>query len=147
MVGSAELQNQIQARLLIEIERFHETRVKTFSCLFAQTGSRLLGQMDLILFVRVAEVFQQLGVRRQDVVDADRERFGVGLGIVNGHLDFHVSEIPSRESLHEMQRFATRMPHYVERGSVIKANCVDHQRLPLPSADGVTEPGRLGIHR
>ena len=49
--------------------------------------------VDDILLIFGADIFQYVGVREKLLSDLDAEGFGIRLGIVNGDLDVHVPEI------------------------------------------------------
>src|SRR5215831_6795439 len=88
----------------------------------------------------VTDVFQQDRVRRQCFVGAQSEGFGEGFGIIDGHFIFHVSEIPAPEAFGDSQGFGLRVPAHIEPSEIVEARGIDHKRVSLPMAGGITQP-------
>jgi hypothetical protein len=71
----------------------------------------LLDQMGSILFVFIAEHFENVLVGQKRVRDIDSERPGVDLGIVKGHFYVQVTEVAAVEALSHMENFAVKVAH------------------------------------
>jgi hypothetical protein len=70
----------------------------TFVLLWCEVGA--------VLFVLVAEIFENVGIRLKLESDFDRKGFGVHLGIVERHFYIHMSEVAATVALHYPQGFA-----------------------------------------
>jgi hypothetical protein len=66
----------------------------------------LFSEVGAVLFVFVAEEFEDVGVGQKLMGDLEGKRFGVHLGVVEGHLEIHVSEVAAAVAFHDAQGFA-----------------------------------------
>ena len=98
--------------------------------------------MRYVLFVFRAERFQQIGVRKQALLQLDSEWPGISLRIVNGQPHLHMAEVQAMKSLGQVQRLAMRVATRVQPSPVIEADrsttSVSPSHLPTeyPSQDG-----------
>src|SRR6266481_3012942 len=83
-------------------------------------------------WVVIAEVFENIAVRQQQLRDLEGERLGIHLGIVNGDLQVHMAEVTAAKTLLNVQRFADRVPDAVNPDLVVKTCRVNHQRFAFP---------------
>src|SRR5215471_3600848 len=114
-----------------------------------------LGSVDLHppakLLVLVADELDELGVRHDLLVDADREWLRVRLRIVDRDVDFEPPERGPAEALCELGLLAVRTAADVEPAvarTVFGAAQVvrlDDERVALPMADGIAVPLRLRV--
>ena len=64
------------------------------------------GQVGTVLFIFVAEGFQDVAIGDQELREFYGERLSESFGILDGHLHFHVAEIAAAEALLKAQSFA-----------------------------------------
>ena len=100
------------------------------------------------LLILVADELDRFVVQ-ESLIDADRERLRVRLGVVNRHVDFELSEHGTAESLSEARLVAVWAAAHVEPAVVgtgfIAAQIVrlDDERIAFPSPDRVAVPPGL----
>src|SRR3954451_2357900 len=101
------------------------------------------------LLILVADELDDLVVWRDLLVDAERDRPGVGLGVLEGDVDFQFAVSGAAEALDEFRLLRVRAAAHVEP-SVVGARLrspqvvrLDHERVAFPSAYGVPVPERL----
>src|SRR5215831_20508971 len=131
-----------------------------FSLLFKEgcygaTGRRLLyifftlsiraHQVLQILLILVANVLQEIRVKKQVVVLRNGPGLGVNLGVVYGELDLQMSEIRAPEAFDNMKGIAVRTAAGKNPLVIIEARRIDNQRVAVPFSDGVSRPGGIGI--
>jgi hypothetical protein len=97
--------------------------------------------VDEVLFV-FAEAFEYIGVRQKIVRHLNRKRSCIHTGVVERHLDIHVSEVAASKSLRDAQGVTVRMEKRIERGLVVEACSFHDKRVALPVADRVSKEGR-----
>ena len=85
-----------------------------------------------VLFILGAVLLHQIGIREKNKVELDRKGLCEGLGIIQGKLQFHASEIEAMKALGEMQIFAVRMAIRVEPATVIESRGIDYKRVTFP---------------
>src|ERR1700719_2363413 len=99
----------------------------------------LLSEVGAVLFVFVAEQFENIGIRLQQLGERDGERPGVHLGIFNGDAHVQVAEIATAEALHDMQRVAVRVSRGIQPALVVEPDGIHHERIAFPFAYRVPE--------
>ena len=99
--------------------------------------------MGAVLFVFVAEVFEDVGVGQKAWVNLMVKGLVYIWGSSKVDFDIHVSEVAAVVAFHDAQGFAVRVADHIEPGLVVEAGGFHHQGVALPFADGVAEPGRL----
>src|SRR5262245_26306700 len=82
----------------------------------------------------LADVFDQLRVRKQIEHHGDAPRLSIGFLIVDGELNLEVAEVAAPISLDEVQGISGRMTPKVEPRIVDESRGVDHERVALPCA-------------
>src|SRR5215831_378786 len=103
------------------------------------------------LLVFVADELDELGVRHDLLVDANRERLRVRLRIVNRDVDLEPAEGGPAEALREFGLLAVRTAADVEPAvartvfGAAQVVRVDDERVAVPMADGVAVPLRLRV--
>jgi len=97
--------------------------------------------------VFLADELDQLVVRHQSLIELHRPRFGVSLGIVDGHFDFERAVIDAPESFDHLSCVGQRTSVDVEPTAVAKAARLDDQCVAFPTARRIAEPPRLSITR
>src|SRR5579864_758836 len=71
----------------------------------------------------------------------------VCLGVVDDDLQLQRVMVDPPVTLREMQLLAARVSPRVRPKPVVEADCVDNERVPLPMADRIPKPARVGILR
>ena len=94
--------------------------------------------------VLVADELDQLLVDHDALGDADRERLGVGLRVVDRDRDVQLAEPRPREPLGDLALIGQRTPPHVEPAAVDEVVRLHHERVALPAADRVAVPPGLG---
>ena len=112
----------------------------------AQPDSGIAGHADAAALV-LADVFEQLGIGRQQSLALDRERPREHLRIVDGDLVVQVAEVAAAETLGQTERLGLWMSGAVEPTLVVEPGGRDDQRVAFPSSDRVAEPRRVRVLR
>ena len=99
-------------------------------------------RIDILL----ADELEQVRVRQQRVPHHRHvPRLGVGLRIVNGHVNVHVSEVDAMVSLGDAQGVGMRMPREIDVPHlIVDARGGDDKVVAFPLADRVAHPTGLG---
>src|SRR6185312_4492188 len=63
--------------------------------------------------------------------------------IVDGDVRCHMAEVYASKSLNRVKRIGVRVSPVVKPALVVEADRVHRERIPLPFADGIAEPGRI----
>src|ERR1700728_1790031 len=105
----------------------------------------LFWEVSAVLFVFRADVFPDFAVRNQIQGVLDAEGPGVHFGIVDGHLDVHVAEIPPPVTFLNTEGLTTRMTSSVQPAFIVETDCIGHQRITVPLAHRIPHPGWLRI--
>lgn len=102
-------------------------------------------QVRAVLLILRADVFEHLCV--DDGLHGGGSMHGprVDCGILKSHVQIDVSEIGAMEALRHTQSFAVRVAANVERGAVIVAVALHHQRVALPVPHRVAHPAWVGV--
>jgi hypothetical protein len=103
----------------------------------------LLSNVGAVLFVFVANVFENVGTGEKLTGELDGKEFGVHLRIVECHFNIHVSEVAAAVTLHQAQSFAMGVADCIEPCSIVEARRFHDERVALPFAHRVPKPGRL----
>src|SRR5215467_7106016 len=90
----------------------------------------------------LANVFQNLRIRRQRLLHMQSERLSKSFGIIDNHIEIHVPEIAPVVSLSRVKRFRIGMPAYVEPALLVESDAIDNQRVAIPTAHGIAQPRR-----
>src|SRR5438105_6659763 len=93
-----------------------------------------------VAIVFVANGFHQFSVGQQTDLLSDRPRLGVGFGIIDGDLNFHMPKVFPPETFEDMQRFRCGLAGLIEPGLSVEASGVDDERVAVPLACRITEP-------
>src|SRR5205085_3086448 len=99
--------------------------------------------MLAVLLVFGAEVFEQVFVRNQALPLRVGNRFAVGPGIIDGHVNLEMAGIAAAKSLDHVQIGAVWMTHTIEPPAISESCTVYNQRIALPAADGIAHPSRV----
>src|SRR5207247_98411 len=117
------------------------------SSIFNLTNTLLSHQVCRILFV-VADLFNQLSVRKQIERHSESPGFQVRLRVVDGELNFHMPEVAPPVAFDEMQGVGGRVPAKIE--PVVLTNeppRVHDQCIAFPLANRVPHPAAIEIRR
>src|SRR3984893_14085435 len=101
--------------------------------------------LEHVLVVLLAGVFHNFPFRMEGPDTDAIPGLGVGLRIVDREHVVDVAHIPALEAFDCMQLVAMRGTDRVEPGFAIERDGVNHQRVSLPTADRVSEPGRVRV--
>ena len=82
--------------------------------------------------VLVADVLDQVHIRKQLLALCVRQRLRVRLRIVDGDLDIHVPDVAAPEPLDQVHGLAVRMAAAIEPGLVVEAGGVNNQGIAVP---------------
>src|SRR2546426_5308795 len=93
-----------------------------------------------IAIVLVANGFHQFSVGQQTDLLGDRPWLGVGLGIIDRDLNFHVPKVFPPETFDHTQRFRCRLAGLIQPRFSVEASGVDDERIAVPLACRITEP-------
>ena len=100
------------------------------------------------VFFVFTEVLDEFRIRKQDEMYRNGlPRLGISLRIIDGKLQFHVSEIQAPESFSEVQCIRVGVTPVIEPALVIEPCRIHYKRIPFPLADRKAEPGGSGIFR
>src|SRR5690242_5329539 len=99
--------------------------------------------MRIVFAVLLANELDQFRVEHDPLVNRDGPRLGVGLGIVDGDLDFQMSEIRTPETLDDPAGLGQRAALYIQPAHIFEVRRLDGERLAFPVASRVAEPPRL----
>src|SRR5207253_6481866 len=91
--------------------------------------------------VLLADVFQDLAVRRPINVECNRPRLRVSAGIVDGRLVVERHQIGTRKAFDHMKLFRMWITVAIDPGSFIESHHVDHKSIALPMTDRMAGPG------
>src|SRR2546427_6650692 len=93
-------------------------------------------------------MFEQLRIRKQLEMNRRRlPRLGISPGVIDGDVQFEVSEIRAAVALGDVQGLGMRVTAIVKPGSLFETSHVDHKRVAVPLPNRVPEPGGIGILR
>src|SRR5438046_10498138 len=70
---------------------------------------------------------------------------GIRLGIVDGDLNIHVSEVLPSEALDHVQGIGGWPAQLIQPRLTVETFAVDHQSVAIPLAGRVTHPGRVVV--
>ncbi len=98
-----------------------------------------------IFFVFVAGVFNQLSAGLEVHYFGGGPGLGVGFGIVDGGLDLEVSEVAAVDAFGYVQGVCGGMAGLIEPSFAVETGGVDDERVAVPLAGGVAEPGGVGV--
>jgi hypothetical protein len=101
-------------------------------------------EVGAVLFVLFAGVGHDLGILALDG-ERDGPWFGVKLGILEGHGPFDIVFVDLLKALDQMQLIAVLMAGGIEPSAIVQADRIDDQRVAIPVADGISEPGGVQI--
>src|SRR6202043_4170474 len=65
--------------------------------------------------------------------------------IINGDRHFQSVMVQPPVAFRQMHLFASRIAVWIGPNLVVKSDCVDNERISLPFADRLPQPGRVGI--
>src|SRR5687768_4620667 len=112
-----------------------------------QAGSRPDAFDPLDVLLVLADVLDDLGIRKQSEWNRDAPGLRVGLRVVDRELDLQVPEILAPEALGHAHRFRHGMPAVVQPGLAVEPDGVDDEDVAVPFADRITEPRRAAFDR
>src|SRR5262245_16810906 len=99
---------------------------------------RLFTGADVVRGVSIfTNEFDQLGVRHDPLIDFDRPRFRVRLGIIDGDGDFQASVIWTAEALGYLGGIGHRTAANVKPLAVVETGGFDHKSVAFPMPDRV----------
>ena len=101
-------------------------------------------KVPLGVFVFLTDVLDDVPVK-QVRAECHREWLGVGSGIVDCDCVYQRSVLWTRVALDRVQFFSVGVPAEIEPEPVIEPDRIDYQRVPLPTADRMSVPGRIRI--
>src|SRR5580765_4225638 len=104
-----------------------------------QRLSEIVGQAEQILIVLLADVLGELTARSPRDVPRGGPGLGVGTGIVDGHLVMERVLVAPREFLDDVEQISVWMSRVVNPRRLVDPDHVDHERVALPVADGMSE--------
>src|SRR5678816_4308731 len=93
----------------------------------------------------VADEFEQLSVCDQTEFLCHHPGPGVRLRIVNRDLHFKRTNSPASVPLGDVKCFRRWVARLIEPCLAVETLGVDNQRIALPPANGMTQPGRIEI--
>ena len=114
----------------------------------AASGSAFLFNLHALppLLVLMADEFDHLrAVRHNLLLDSEGKGLRVRLRIVESELDVQSSEVHAPEPLGHPRSVGIRAAPGIEPSIVVEIIRLDHERVALPSSDGVTVPIRLRL--
>src|SRR6266516_58337 len=94
-------------------------------------------QVNVVL---VANEFHQFRIRQQACLLVDRPRLCIGLGIIDGDLNIHVTKILAPKTLDDMQGIRGWLPGLIQPGLAVKTPGIDHQSIAFPLTCRITHP-------
>src|SRR5215472_1793028 len=101
--------------------------------------------MSAVLFVLVAYVFQEVGIRYEVTSNSDRPWTRVSFRIVKRLGDFQVTEIVPMEPFYRAQHLSVRMSTVIEPRPVVVTGGGGHKHIALPLTHRVTHEIGVGI--
>src|SRR5580704_7648224 len=90
--------------------------------------SSLTNQVTCIFFVLGTDIFSDVVTGIELRSSRDFSGLGISSRIVDGELDFQMSQIGPPKALDHVHLFGVRMARGIQPGSVVEAHSVDHQR-------------------
>src|SRR5262245_55023687 len=106
----------------------------------------VLFRTDVVSGVAIlADELDQFRVEHNTLVDSDGKRLGVGLGIVDGHIDFEVSEIGPSKTFDRFSGIGQRVPVDIQPAGIAEVRGLHNKRVTLPLANRVTIPPGIGV--
>src|SRR5262249_32111142 len=100
-----------------------------------------------IPFVLITHVLQHLGIRNEVYAQSNRKWLGEGFGILQSHLELHVSEVAALETLGHTQLFRVWVTREVQPTPIVESGRLHHQRVSLPVAYGIAPPSGVRVPR
>src|SRR6476660_6261754 len=86
-------------------------------------------QVATVLFIFVAEGFQNIAVGNQELHEFYSEWPGERLGIVDSHLPFHMAEIAAAEAFLNSQSLAVGKSRGIQPALVVESRGIHNQRV------------------
>src|SRR5437870_3665929 len=93
----------------------------------------------------LADELDQLRVRHDTLVYLNSPRFGIGLGIIYGDLDFQIPIIRPTESFDNSRRIGQRTASHIEPTAICEAGRLHNESVSFPFSDRVSIPPRLRV--
>src|SRR5688572_5991644 len=109
----------------------------------AFSGSRVVVTDRLLILV--ADELDELGVREEALVHADREWFLVSRWIFDGYVDLQCAVTRPAEALRHPAAARQRAALHVEPDVVAEPDGLDDELVAFPTPDGVSVPPGLEI--
>src|ERR1700680_5239273 len=99
------------------------------------------------IFLVLAHALDEFGVGEKFKLQRKRPGLGVGLGIVDGDFNIHVTEVAAAEAFDGVKSFGMRPAAVIYPALVVEASPVNHEPVAVPLAYRITEPGGTGHRR
>src|SRR2546425_2107229 len=99
----------------------------------------------LCMLLILTDRLEKLGVRHQRLVRLEDNRPGKCLRVFEGHFEVHVSEVAAVKTFGGAEGFRVRVPDKIQPGSIIESSGGNHQRIPFPASNRITQPGWIHL--
>src|SRR5262245_9624333 len=100
-----------------------------------------------VLVVLFADAFDEICVRHKAPAELHGPWFGIGLGIIDGHVDINTPEVGTRVTFDALERLGSWQASHIEPGLAVLPDRFNDKRISFPVSDRISHPCWLRVAR